>query len=273
MAAWQARVAIRPRLLSNLVLSNAERTLTPLSSRCCRCYVHNDGSQVWQEEQPRFNVCGVQMLEKRLWDHVFGDPALPLVQRQALLQDPHEQRKHVEQHLKQYGLWGRKATPIPCAPHDMILPPLRVNSSHGGGQSNIELHFAEIASEQMRRYGSQLRRLSNGTLPPMPTTWPRGAGWHRFCDGEWETSTGPTEDVLVFDVEVAMRYGKHAVLAVAASPSAWHLWCGKRLIEGENAAAELIPLPVCISVHSQLLIVSADRKRKLACYCWSFCEL
>ncbi|KAI1280932.1 DNA polymerase subunit gamma-1 [Halotydeus destructor] len=87
----------------------------------------------------------------------------------------------------------------------------------------------------------------------MPEEWSTKEGWTMYTtDSSGKLSCSsvdyPKEDALVFDVEVAMKYGNYPTMAAAVSPTAWYSWCSKQLTDKDfNSSQEvklsdLIPL-------------------------------
>lgn len=105
-------------------------------------------------------------------------------------------------------------------------------------------------------------------LPPQPEKWVKQSGWTRYKDGETEAIVAPDdEDMLVFDVEVLYKISPFAVMACAASPTAWYAWISPWVLGDDKSDRHLIPLgdsqkPRIIVGHN----VGYDRARILEEY-------
>lgn len=191
------------------------------------------------QNAPRTNECGVEMLAGKLWANVFDvDSSVTKSVSKASL-------GKIKEHLEHFDLWDRDTKFSKPLPEHFEPPPLlRSGAGLPKNTAAIVSHFDMIAHSQFVRYQKQIDKLSKFDLPPRPDTWPRQAGWSSFKDGAWSTCAGPEEDAMVFDVEVAVRHGKHAVLAIAVTENAWYMWCAKQLVGDPSSAPELIPFPV-----------------------------
>ncbi|VDO84691.1 unnamed protein product [Soboliphyme baturini] len=90
-----------------------------------------------------------------------------------------------------------------------------------GGDLNE--HFKNIAAEQVQNYKLLLNRLADATLPPCPSKWIFATGWTAYSpDGTTTKVDYPSDNVLVFDVEVCVPVGQHPILAVAVSDIRWY---------------------------------------------------
>ncbi|KAL0089800.1 DNA polymerase family A-domain-containing protein [Phycomyces blakesleeanus] len=85
------------------------------------------------------------------------------------------------------------------------------------------------------------KQLANEIFPPKPTKWSRTSGWTRYSNGNATQVPWPTEDKLVFDVEVLMSEGHYPTLAVAASAEAWYSWTSPHLFDPAQSNEQLIP--------------------------------
>lgn len=104
-------------------------------------------------------------------------------------------------------------------------------------------------------------------IPPQPEKWVKQSGWTRYKDGKTEAIVAPDEDMLVFDVEVLYKISPFAVMACAASPTAWYAWISPWVLGDDKSDRHLIPLgdaqkPRIIVGHN----VGYDRARILEEY-------
>lgn len=80
-------------------------------------------------------------------------------------------------------------------------------------------------------------------LPPPPEKWVKQSGWTMYKDGKTEAIIAPSdEEMLVFDVEVLYKISPFAVMACAASPTAWYAWISPWLLGDDKSDRHLIPL-------------------------------
>lgn len=180
---------------------------------------------------PQFNPIHIQMLSKGLHKQVFG-PEIKQEWPESFV------RKSIE-HLKAHNLWDQETPVIPDL--TFKLPKLC--------GSNIDEHFANLASKQSEPYVKASWELANSLLPPQPSQWVYQSGWTAYTsDGFSRLIDYPEDDALVLDVEVCMSEGSLPTLAVAVSPTTWYSWCSGILTEQGSRWAqnrsihELIPL-------------------------------
>ena len=73
--------------------------------------------------------------------------------------------------------------------------------------------------------------------------WNITPGWTRYnTDGTSDSIIYPDEQLLCFDVETMPPYHNYAILACAASPTAWYCWISPWLLDNSADCAQLIPL-------------------------------
>ena len=71
----------------------------------------------------------------------------------------------------------------------------------------------------------------------------RRSGWTKYYpDGRTEAVDAPNETMLVFDTEVMWKESPFAVMACAASPTAWYAWLSPWLLDETENDCNLIPL-------------------------------
>ena len=154
---------------------------------------------------------------------------------------------------------------------DTVLPPL-----HG---SDIAEHFIAIAEKQLSDYTRLIANLISTEVPRMPSEWIYQPGWTKYTTDKGTIKVDrvpyPDEDVMVFDVEVCVRYGHLPVMAAIVSPSSWYSWVSERLFQEQDMAVvratpnDLISLGPSES-KCRLVIghhVSYDRARIKEEYC------
>lgn len=86
---------------------------------------------------------------------------------------------------------------------------------------NLEDHFLKITLKHIRPYIKLADHLKDLIPPPIPTSWPKEAGWFKHnVNGQVEKVDFPDEDALVFDVETLVN-GNYPVMATALSKNGW----------------------------------------------------
>ena len=173
---------------------------------------------------PRFNDIGVQQLSAHVQSQIFtGPPTSPDLALIDLSKD----------HLNRHQLLGKNQENSPPVAFD--LPSL-----HG---DTLDEHFSRLGKDASEPYHSQALEYAKLDLPRPPRKWARQSGWTRYNeDGTQEMVEAPQEEMLTFDTEVMWKESNFAVMACAASKSAWYAWLSPWLM-GESATdRHLIPL-------------------------------
>lgn len=108
---------------------------------------------------------------------------------------------------------------------------------------SLDEHFHKLgldAAEPYLQYGKTFVRAN---LPQRPRKWIRRSGWTKYSnDGATEEIEAPKEQMLSFDVEVIYKDSPFAVMACAASPTAWYAWLSPWLLGETDNDRQLIPL-------------------------------
>lgn len=158
-------------------------------------------------------------------------------------------------HLKNNGLYGKKTTTYPAL--DIDIPSI--------SGKTLDEHFYKIGLNAAEPYLSKAKKFAAGDIPPMPKQqdWVKKSGWTKYTKNALPVSVDYPDDpdALVFDVEVLYKIHDFAVIAVAASPTAWYCWLSPWLLGESENQRQLIPLG---SKEEKLIIghnVSYDRKR------------
>ncbi|KAJ7918949.1 DNA polymerase family A-domain-containing protein, partial [Mycena leptocephala] len=204
------------------------------------------------------NELGVQMLSRPLHSQIFKNVSFPAPDRSYI--------NIALQHLEQHGLDPSQGSTLPDT--SFTLPPLQGN--------NLLEHFYRIGSALSQPYLSLARSFAAQALPPIPdaTEWNiHQSGWTKYYympDGSSYSEAidypckddGSPEDLLTFDVETLPNYHPYAIMACAASPSAWYAWVSPWLLHESDDPVQLIPLgdpsvPRIVVGHN----VSYDRGR------------
>ncbi|XP_048481376.1 DNA polymerase subunit gamma-1, mitochondrial [Plutella xylostella] len=154
----------------------------------------------------RVNEVNIQLISKNIHEQLFKQQSPKL--------DP-ATIKSCQENLKKHGINISDTKVLPDV--ELKLPELK-------GKDVVE-HFYNIGEEQSRAYRELLEKLVSCDLPPLPKKWSRQAGWSKYVgDDPPQPVPCPTDDALIFDVEVLMSAGKRPTLACAVSPNAWYGW-------------------------------------------------
>lgn len=137
-----------------------------------------------------------------------------------------------KKHLKQHGLFGKASDTTP--PISFDLPKLQGRT--------LDEHFFKLGREASEPYLGYAKEFSSVKLPSRPTEWTRKSGWTKYCEGKAEPVLFPDEKMLVFDVEVLYKESPFAIMACAASPTAWYAWISPWIIGENDSPKHLIPL-------------------------------
>lgn len=117
-------------------------------------------------------------------------------------------------------------------------------------------------------YLSLAQKYAHMDLPPRPRKWERQSGWMKYnADGTAGVVDAPNEELLTFDTEVMYKVHPFAVMACAASPSAWYAWLSPWLL-GESAQTKHL-VPLGSPSQSRIVVghnVGYDRARVLEEY-------
>ena len=169
----------------------------------------------------------MQLLSRSLHSQIFQNVSFP---------SPHQTYTQIaREHLDKHQL-----NPTSSSTHPDIaftLPPLQADT--------IDSHFYAIGAKVAEPYLSMSKKLASTTLPPLPERWVIQSGWTKYWTGEdglHESVESPDEELLVFDVESMPKYHQFAVMACAASPTAWYAWISPWLLKETTDTQQLIPL-------------------------------
>ena len=181
-------------------------------------------NQTLGESTARYNEVGIQQLSSHLYRQLFSGPAkAPAKDLVDLSRD----------HLAKHELLGKNQDQGP--PITLDLPLL-----HG---KTLDEHFYKIgkaASDPYYRYATDYAQT---TLPPAPKRWEHRSGWTKYNqDGTSEPVKAPDENMLTFDTEVMWKESSFAVMACAASPTAWYAWLSPWLLGESRDDQHLVPL-------------------------------
>ncbi|KIW33461.1 uncharacterized protein PV07_00311 [Cladophialophora immunda] len=173
---------------------------------------------------PRYNEIGIQQLSDSLHPQVFPSGATrPRPELVELSKD----------HLRRHDLLGKNQDNTPAIGLD--APPV-IGSS-------LDEHFTKLGLDAAEPYLSYGKAFVRANTPQRPRKWVIKSGWTKYnADMTTEEVDAPDDTMLSFDVETMWRESPFAVMATAASPTAWYAWISPWLL-GETAnPRQLIPL-------------------------------
>ncbi|KAK6503053.1 DNA-directed DNA polymerase gamma mip1 [Arthrobotrys musiformis] len=180
------------------------------------------------QPQARFNEIQVQHISDKLHRQIFGtDTPKPVDERLVDL---------AKLHLDKHDLLGKQSAPTKPIGFDM--PPLVGKS--------LDEHFYRLGSYTGEPWLGYAKDFSQGSIPRPPSRWHVDtSGWTKYGRDGSVIATNcdpPQDEMLVFDVEVLYKISPYAVMACAASPTAWYSWLSPWAL-GETADdKQLIPL-------------------------------
>lgn len=172
----------------------------------------------------RFNQIGVQQLSDHVFSQVF--PGKARVPNPDLVELSKE-------HLSRHDLLGKSQDAAEPVAFD--LPELQ-------GQT-LDEHFFKLGMDSSEPYLSLAKSYITAMSPDIPRKWIRRSGWTKYnSDGSWEPVDAPDESLLTFDTEVMWKEHSFAVMACAASPTAWYGWLSPWLLGETENHIQLVPL-------------------------------
>lgn len=176
------------------------------------------------QSTPRYNEIGVQQLSSYVHPQIFSRPPTTPPQRLIDLS---------KSHLERHQLLGRNQEYAPPIAFD--LPVLQ--------GSTLDEHFYKLGRDASEPYLTKARQYASLDLPRPPRKWVRRSGWTKYySDGLHEAVEAPQEQMLTFDTEVMWKESSFAVMACAASDTAWYAWLSPWLLGESGTDKHLIPL-------------------------------
>ncbi|KAI4151174.1 MAG: hypothetical protein LQ340_003659 [Diploschistes diacapsis] len=192
-----------------------------------------DNHTSWDEIPPstdssaveaRYNEVGVQQLSSQLYPQLFKDNARLV---------PHELIELSRDHLERHDLLGKN--------HDRSTP-IAFDAPKLCGKT-LDEHFYRLGRASSEPYLSFAHEYARTNLPQPPQQWIKQSGWTKYySDGRAEVVTAPDEEMLTFDTEVMWKESPFAVMACAASPTAWYAWISPWLLGESDNDQHLISL-------------------------------
>jgi DNA polymerase gamma 1 len=172
----------------------------------------------------RYNEIGVQQLSDYVHPQVF--PSGVTRPRSDLVELSRD-------HLQRHDLLGKNQDNNAAIGLD--APPMV------GG--SMDEHFTKLAMDVSEPYLSYAHTFVRANTPQRPRKWVIRSGWTKYnADMTTEEVDAPDEFMLSFDVETMWRESPFAVMATAASPTAWYAWVSPWLLGETTNPRQLIPL-------------------------------
>lgn len=107
----------------------------------------------------------------------------------------------------------------------------------------LDEHFYKLGVDCAEPFLGLSKRFALASLPPKPRKWLHRSGWVKYlADGSSQPVSAPQEDMLCFDTEVMWKESPFAVMACAASPTAWYMWLSPWLLGESESPRHLVPL-------------------------------
>lgn len=138
-----------------------------------------------------------------------------------------------KEHLARHDLLGKSQSGAEAIAFD--LPPLQ--------GTTLDEHFYKLGMDASEPFLSYAKGYASRSCPAKPRKWVRRSGWTKYNpDGSSEPVDAPNESMLTFDTEVMYKEHSFAVMACAASPTAWYAWLSPWLLGESKDEIQLIPL-------------------------------
>ena len=174
--------------------------------------------------QPRYNDIGIQQLSSYVHPQLFANQSN---------NPPGELVELSKEHLKRHDLLGKNQDV--SGPIGFDLPRIQGKT--------LDEHFYRLGLDASEPFLQYSKAFVKALLPQRPRKWIRWSGWTRYnADGSWEAVDAPDESMLAFDVEVMWKETSFAVMACAASPTAWYAWLSPWLLGESASERQLVPL-------------------------------
>jgi DNA polymerase gamma 1 len=162
----------------------------------------------------RFNEIGIQMISEEWRSILFGKKR---AHNEELVNE-------IRKNLEKFGLNTNPTSNFQQIPCDLKIPKLFGR--------NLDEHFKLIAGKQSDKYVRMISDLITSEMPLMPTKWSFKQGWTKYDSNHLDgiQIDNPSDEALVFDVEVLVSHGNLPTMAVAVSNTCWYSWCSNTLI-------------------------------------------
>lgn len=172
----------------------------------------------------RYSEIGVQHLSSHIHRQLFPDGSEP---------PPASLVELSKDHLRRQDLLGKNTDT--SSPISFDLPALQGRT--------LDEHFHKLGADCAEPFLTFAKKFAAAAPPPKPRKWVRRSGWTKYMpDGTSEAVAAPDESMLCFDTEVLWNESSFAVMACAASPTAWYAWLSPWLLGESETDRHLIPL-------------------------------
>lgn len=181
----------------------------------------------------RVNEVGVQQLSENIYKQIFPNGSEPPSQQLVELS---------REHLRRHDLLDKNTDhtePIAFKLPDMQAPVT----------NTLDEHFFRLGTDAAEPFLEDAKEFAKAVLPRRPNAWIHQSGWTKYYYLEGgvkpamaEMVEVPDEKMLSFDVEVLWKENPFAVMACAASPSAWYVWLSPWLLGETENETQLVPL-------------------------------
>ncbi|CAH0746407.1 unnamed protein product [Diatraea saccharalis] len=163
----------------------------------------------------RVNEVNIQMISRNIYRQLFKNPS-PVIDKSTI--------ESCQNNLIKHGINYKEHHHLPDV--ELKLPKLEGD--------NVLEHFHNIGEKQSAPYRERMRKLAEAKLPPLPLKWAKSVGWCKYIGDIPHAVPCPSDDALIFDVEVLMSAGKRPTLACAVSSEHWYSWISEPLANGDN---------------------------------------
>ncbi|KAF3770340.1 hypothetical protein M406DRAFT_336029 [Cryphonectria parasitica EP155] len=181
----------------------------------------------------RVNRVGVQQLSENIYSQIFPNGSKP---------PPRELVELAREHLRRHDLLDKNTDQT--EPIGFKVPGLQAPDTQ-----TLDEHFYRLGVDAAEPFLEHAKQFARAVLPRTPNKWVHQSGWtkYRYPEGgngpaEPEKVDMPDEKMLSFDVEVMWKESPFAVMACAASPTAWYVWLSPWLLGETTNQKQLVPL-------------------------------
>lgn len=183
--------------------------------------------------ETRVNEVGVQQLSHNLHEQIFPKGSET---------PPDELVDLAREHLRRHGLLDKNTSH--AEPIAFKVPELQAPDTQ-----TLDEHFYRLGVDAAEPFLENAKRFARSDLPRQPRQWVHQSGWTKYSFSDGGTGPAitekvdvPDEDMLSFDVEVMWKESRFAVMACAASPTAWYVWLSPWLLGETENKTQLVPL-------------------------------
>lgn len=145
-------------------------------------------------------------------------------------------------HLKRHDLLDKNTDQT--EPIGFQVPGLQAPDTN-----SLDEHFYRLGIDAAEPFLTNAKQFAELNLREPPKEWKHQSGWTKYYyskDGKGpmvaEKVDAPDETMLSFDVEVLYKENPFAIMACAASPTAWYAWLSPWLLGETEKETQLVPL-------------------------------